>query len=343
MIQNRPTPSNPGNQSVKSRRKPGLCSSPCGFTIVELLVVIAIIAILIALLLPAVQAAREAARKQRCSSNLKQIGIAVLHYESDWQKLPAGAYWKPAPNSPDIICRGSILIRLLPYVEQQAIYDLFDLTQNDVDAQAFPGATTLLGERTIPLYICPSDRSPIMTSMGRAKHNYAASSGPTAQLDNPNCPCAKHKEWNKLALAPYEAPGTAAGVFCRNSVCCSLAEIIDGLSNTIFFGEVRPDCSREQSEGWAGSSNGQGLTSTLVPMNFVCNDDASPDGCRRTRNWNAELGFKSCHPGGAHFLFGDGAVHFLNETIDMQGYQYLGAKADNCPTPTLAPSLSARP
>ena len=41
-----------------------------------------------------------------------------------------------------------------------------------------------------------------------------------------------------------------------------------------------------------------------------------------------ELGFRSRHPGGAQFLFGDGAVHFLPEDIDYQNYQYLGAKAD---------------
>jgi prepilin-type N-terminal cleavage/methylation domain-containing protein len=66
-----------------------------GFTLVELLVVIAIIGVLVALLLPAVQAAREAARRAQCQSNLKNIALAVLNYESMKKELPPGFISQP--------------------------------------------------------------------------------------------------------------------------------------------------------------------------------------------------------------------------------------------------------
>ena len=102
-----------------------------GFTLVELLVVITIIGILIALLLPAVQAAREAARRLQCQNNLKQIGLAVLNYETRHKYFPPSSQWAAAelpdiPNIPFANQRriGSCLI--LPYLEQQALYDSID-------------------------------------------------------------------------------------------------------------------------------------------------------------------------------------------------------------------------
>ena len=120
------------------------------------------------------------------------------------------------------------------------------------------------------------------------------------------------------------------GVFDRRATQTRFSEIEDGLSNTLFFGEVRPACSQHPIKGWARANNGDGLITTVVPINYdSCQTaDSEADNCNKNCNWNTATGVKSSHPGGAHVVFGDGSVHFLSETIDMWTYQYLGAKAD---------------
>ena len=118
-----------------------------GFTLVELLVVITIIGILMALLLPAVQAAREAARRAQCTNNLKQIGLAILNFESAQKKLPTGGEGTGRPEAARRRRRAtcfstqSLMTYLLPYIEQHDIYDAMDLTKSYRDTTAgWPGA-----------------------------------------------------------------------------------------------------------------------------------------------------------------------------------------------------------
>jgi hypothetical protein len=107
-----------------------------------------------------------------------------------------------------------------------------------------------------------------------------------------------------------------------------LQAITDGLAKTIFFGEVRPQCSEHARNGWVASNNGNGYCTTVIPINYDSCDDNAADPCRRSFNWNTEVGFKSAHPGGAFFLLGDGSVQFFIEDIDHRMYQLLGAKDD---------------
>jgi len=300
-----------------------------GMTLIELLLVIAIIGTLIALLLPAIQAARESSRRISCSNNLKQIGLGVNNYESARKFYPPGALWER--HSPEDRRRrhGSALIHLLPYIEQQALFDAFDFKQRVIDGAVFPGTNRRIGEETISMYICPSDSSDGQFE-GTGVHNYAASNGPTEVFDNPSCSCVDYaNRWKKFELAPIDDYENFAGPFSRLFAAKSRpADVTDGLSNTIFFGEVRAACSVHTQTGWAHTNNGNGYCTTLIPINYdTCNEFAL-EACNLPCNWTTEVGFKSAHPNGAQFLFGDGSVHFLNETIDHQLYQYLGAKAD---------------
>ena len=310
-----------------------------GFTLVELLVVIAIIAVLIGLLLPAVQAARESARRSACLSNLRQVGLATLGYTATKKNvLPYGSFFT-AQNASGM--RGSGVALILPWMEQTRIYDLIDYDNMNVavDSQLVPGSNQFIRAIPIPVLLCPTE--PVNTLLGlsgTAQTNYTASSGPTGHADNSNCPCPEAMALNNFQIPPYSQgtlygkPAQHSGAYNRRAIPFKVSVFTDGMTKTILCGEMRPQCSQHHSRGWLASNSGQGLTSTLVPINTdSCdsNPSSTASGCKRWCNWNYELGFRSSHSGnGAAFVFGDGNVRFIQDTIDHNLFQLLGAKAD---------------
>ena len=158
-----------------------------GFTLVELLVVIAIIGTLVGLLLPAVQAAREAARRTACQNNMKQLGLALLNYESSTKKFPPGVV---APQDPRVVQSGDpwnkytfcgTLVYLLPYLEENATYQPFSANMkmnpsdyvtagNGSDTRKLPywsynAVNGVTGTRIAGL-ICPSDNAESARKLG---------------------------------------------------------------------------------------------------------------------------------------------------------------------------------
>jgi prepilin-type N-terminal cleavage/methylation domain-containing protein/prepilin-type processing-associated H-X9-DG protein len=201
-----------------------------GFTLIELLVVIAIIAILIALLLPAVQAAREAARRAQCVNNLKQIGLGLHNYHNVQDCFPPGAYFAYDIADAKYINNGnwSAHARLLPSLEQQALYNAANLLiacYNDTTGDMINSSVIVT---RLNVFLCPSDTPPSHNVMGAGSvssrapgNNYFASLGST------------------LEFAGNQQGGPPNGVFQYSNTggTIGIRDIRDGTSNTIAFGE----------------------------------------------------------------------------------------------------------
>ncbi len=334
------------------------------FTLIELLVVIAIIAILIALLLPAVQQAREAARRTQCKNHLHQLGLALHNYHDVFNQFPMSITGLSGPNAWSPSSKGSYLVRLLPYVDQAPIYNRIlwgeGVPWNLPNVEATTDGTTLLRHIKIPTYICPTDTDADLDGHS-VKSNYALSIG-NQRMDpwtgvpwgtcnqyftpaNPTPPgfvggnmfntgpAAHGNTWN---------PSQISGFVSRLNWGSNMRDLVDGSSNVIAAGEIRPQCGDHTRNGWFHFNSL--WVATTAPLNFpiICVrepgwDSPSPPplpgggtatGCNHWRNWTTSQGFKSRHTGGGHFLMGDGRVIFLSNNIDYITYQRLGDRRD---------------
>ena len=312
-----------------------------GFTLVELLVVIAIIAILIALLLPAVQAAREAARRAQCANNLKQVALAAHNYDSTHGRFPM-AYVDCGTHSVWNNSTGwlgtTVFAQILPYLEQINVSDNYHYGERMNN----PANKDIVGSH-IPVYNCPSDdakgRFAIHTRYPTlyARSNYVACMGSNTMLfDNRGvhlvgCPYPNH-----LTDEDLDSDGAFRIRYGRRT-----AEFLDGTSSTAMFSEVLAgyagpwDASLSHGDrkwdirgAWAyhqvGASSYTHLNSpnssvgdTLFNSNRCESFDGAP--CNTAgAGWDRSFASaRSRHPGGVQVAFADGHVAFYQDTVDI--------------------------
>ena len=325
-------------RETRATDRPAGCglTGRCGFTLVELLVVIAIIGILIALLLPAVQAAREAARRLQCSNNAKQLALAVHNYHETHGRLPPGYGYQadnPDPEFGDI--EWPWAMRLLPYIEQQALYDMIDWNIGTGQPQNTGAEHLAMIATPIAGFQCPSDPAARVPAGNggacglkvRSRISYAGNFG-QGQLED------------------TAANGRIDGPFQRND-SLRIGDVRDGTSNTMLLGEIisgapctirgswtydegpvfmqdyTPNDRTPDLVRWCDERDGQ--PGAIAP----CEYEGGPMGGTLGANMDMVLHTsRSMHPGGVTVALCDGSVRFVSESVALVVWQALGTPAE---------------
>jgi prepilin-type N-terminal cleavage/methylation domain-containing protein/prepilin-type processing-associated H-X9-DG protein len=282
-----------------------------GFTLVELLVVLAIFAVLVALLLPAVQKVRAAAARTKCSGNLRQAALAMHTHHDVHQCFPPGLTTQDTPPA-DWHPYWSWMARLLPFCEQNNLYQQADAWAHTVtnpdQRRWWPWGGYWLDTPTppnpalsvfVPLWGCPADpRYSLVSNVDGIRVAFT--------------------DYLGVAGTRGDWSGARDGILIPDHAC-AIAEIRDGTSNTLLIGERPP--SKDLTDGWwfAGAGyDGSGVGDVILgaleagyahtlecPATSIGLEPGQLDNnCSLPRFW-------SLHVGGANFALADGSVHFL--------------------------------
>jgi len=300
-----------------------------GFTIVELLVVIAVIGILAALLLPAVQAARESARRSQCTNNLKQLSLGLLQYESSNGCFPPAEIHSRAVNGtcPHCDWAGAIgmwMNLIFPFIEQEPAY-------RKLDFKAWPQYTSQANREMMQtpfkMFLCPSDPyrglttawgTPDDSNKAYIVHYYAVhGDNENSDLRHPDKTVCEDGAGNN-----YGHCNAHNGMFYNDSAI-KIAEIRDGVSNTAMLCEVWGRCwpdhavSNPIPPGFPSAESSRGMNlHTAVYFDW-------PPNTYHLNPWHAN----SFHPGGVMACYADGSQHFISSTIDLTVFKGMATRA----------------
>ena len=303
------------------------------FTLVELLVVIAIIGILVGLLLPAVQAAREAARRMQCSNNLKQMGLAMLNYESANKRFPNNNPVVARTPGQSII-QGPWTYAILPYMEQNAIYQAYDVNRGFSET---PNRQFLTA--SLPMYKCPSSPVPAITSFVAVSPSFAPDRAATGG-NRFDATIVEYASALSVLEPPMNLPPAGfvrpRGFLAQYTASNSIQVITDGLSNTIMFGESAGGPTRYNKRIVAGDQSSPfghfgGWNRFLFTRMGNDGVTAYAGNCLvNCTNW-AGQNMYSFHAGLSQIGMGDGSVRTLSETVSMDAFYRLVAAQDGLP------------
>ncbi len=307
-----------------------------------MLVVIAIIGILVALLLPAIQAARESARRMSCSNNLKQDGVAIQNYHNVHKEFPPA---RPGPDGTDsrefenfaqprgprtgggkgyLMSGASGFVLLLPFLEEQALYDEFDIKNgegiwlsNEANANwRTPRKEKAIGTRP-GFVVCPSNQTLPQTEIDKYQPG-GSDNWSIVPATGTYAFCAGHRGVNRWACRPCFMKYHNSGVHLYYTPV-SIKDVTDGTSKTFSVGETIEGHTRDSSNMWTYAERYlNSLRVTEVALNTPPRIEAQPCGENPAVNNGA---FASNHPSGAQFVFADGHVEFISDGIDLDTYQ----------------------